>query len=478
MTGLRSPFAPLFALAATALAVPTAARAQGGAAPTRAAVEELIARFDQAFNARRHEALVTLFLPIHREQTERTLERLRLALTGSGRLERHSELADSWTMGRHAIALVRATTACTTTKTEAREATLVAVREVGGALRIALTVDVDPGMLAMLPRERDAAPRGLLHCPACNYRIEAGEEWLTVPSRSQRVGCFESLSFWSLDHDLTVMVSVHLARAPEPAEQWLARLGVELGAGEHSAPQAWLPPRYAALEPRPTVLGGARATFSRPGDEQIVEASLATFGRVAWLFVARGSGAQCEAQRASLEELYGGFALDDLGLPAERLAASIEDHHLGARVHGADFEHAASGVRFHGPEGFSPTLASGFAAFDAAWTCPDGRSTLRLRGLRPPEGLAHWSSAAADAMLARTFARAELSPILDSGWQDGHSGFAKERRLGLRDAEGKLLRLLRVGLDEDLCVVLEVRTNGSLDAERGREVLERLSRRR
>lgn len=470
---------PLGAFTAAALALCPSSRTQDhAAAPSRAAVESLVARFDAAFNARALDELVALFVPVHPEQTERTLDRLRKALGGTERLERTSQVAEAWPMGRHAIALVRATTLCAATQGRADEAVLVAAREVDGALRIALAVEVDPGVLAMLPRGTDERPRGTLHCPACNYRIEAGDDWLAVPARSQRVGCYESLSFWSLERDLVVMVSVHLARVPEPAIDWLLRLGRELGTPSEAAPTPWLPPRYAALDPATRTLAGARARFVEPLGERVLEVSLLTFGRVAWLFVARGSASDCESQRSSLETLYAGFALDDVDLAPDKLAASIERHHFGTRCDGGCFAHAESGVRFDAPSGFAPLQAGGFARFDVAWDCPEGRATLRLRGLAPPEGLAHWSAPAADAMLARTFQRGALTIAADSGWTDGQVGFARERRIELRDAAGELVRILRVTLDDDLCVVLEARTTGALDATHARDCLGKLRRER
>lgn len=462
--------------------------AQDPAALTARDAQALVTRFDNAFTAGDEKAVFELFRMVHREQGARVEERLRTALRGKTALVRKSKVQRSWTLGEHLIALVQSTTSCPQSAQAVDETQLVALRRIDGTPRVTLAVEVDPDFLAAIPESTDPShPKSIVHCPPCNYAIDAGDEWLMVPSAGQRVGCYESMSFWALEQDLTVMLSIHLARLADDPARSLAALAGELGDGAaDSGVQAWIPPRYAAA-PRPQALSGATTRFdllrsagaSEGSCADAVETWLASYGRVSYLFVARGPAVVLDDHRDAIDRLLGSFRLDDPGIAVDVLAARIEHDHLGCRCEAARFTHAASGVRFTAPEGFDVSVAGSFADFDASWCCSAGRPTFRLRGLPPPQGLKAWSAPLVDRMLADTFVRGRLKTTADTGWIAGKSGFGKERTVELAGAaDGHPKRIVRVGLDDDLCVVLEVDTTRNLKLAAARAALSGLRRER
>ena len=465
-------------------AVAQKAVTQKVAVPERAEAETLVRSFDEAFNRRDLDAALTCFAFVHRRPAQAVEKRIRAALSGPSRLERHSEITRTWTANRHLVALVHSTVTCTSSKTSVVEDDLAVFTHAGSELRVTLLAEVDAAHLAaMSAGADDRRPLSLFHCAPCNYRIDAGGAWLPVPDVAQRTGCYESMTFWSLDHDLQVTLSIHLARAAVDPLTGLRELdnGTGTGTAEHDAreplPEKWTPASISADPSCPTAPRGAHLGVRATDDDEDVETWLLTFGRVSYLFVARGSRHAFAQGRTAIDELLRSFALDDPAADPQVVAQAIERAHLAVDYAGAEFAHRRTGVHFSAPTEFTVQVQGGATLFDASWSCPLGRPTFRLRGFPPPQGMAAWTLAAASRMLDATIGRSRLLAKDDSGWTRSTAGFAQERRIELA-VDGDVRRVLRIGFDQDVMVVLEADTTGALDLEHARTALQALGRTR
>ena len=453
--------------------------------PSRDAVAQLVRELDRAFSDGDAERYLAPFDPVHAVMHARFAARVREVLSSGVPLVRRSAVERFWHLGGHGIALIVAETSAPglSDREPVQENSVWALRDESGQLRIVLAADVSASALAVLPREDlPLQPEQQIRCDACNYTIRASDDWLMVPNCSQRLGCLESFSFYSLSLDLAADLSVHVAHAESgqsPAAQ--LRRFVKRGEGVDSADVAiepWLPPMYAAGN-RPMYLDGARCVLEdhpNPGDR--AELHLATYGRLSYLITVRGSAAHIDANRPAVRSLLQSFALDDPRLEPAVLVERIAGERQGGSFDGPVYENHKTGVRFAGPAGWATRLDASFCAFDVAWAKPDGTASLRLTALLPSQGIEHWTERAADAALRAAWSKAGVEIVDAGGWRDGERGFAKLRLVEARSSgsAGAARSLMKVGFDRDLLVLLELSANDAATAAGLRALLDGLSR--
>ncbi|MGE0144712.1 MAG: hypothetical protein AB7I19_14380 [Planctomycetota bacterium] len=461
--------------------------------PTAAQVSDLIERFDAAFNARDLPAIDRLCTGMYPSSRDSLRTRLEHAFRGAATLHRRTKLVDSTVRREYRIARVEASTRCDVQQQSATESLILLVapatdRTPGSAsalprLVLAIAVDAahlagcDPATTTALP----TSPSFAATCRACNYRLEADSDWLLVPEPAATAGSYEALTCWSLDRDVAMTLSLHLARRAEPAAAVLQGFLDSSRIDGTPLIEAWLPPSLRPTAPdlaAPAALDGARARM--PLDElgRRAEIGFLSHGRVGYLFTTRGAESDVEALGPSIDRLFAGFRLLDATRDPESIATAIESQHFTARVEGGNFHDVPSGVRFEAPAGFLARLAGGFARFDAAWCCPLENPTFRLRGLGPPAGMSTWSRAAADRLLQSSFGRSGLRAETTLPWTGPRDGFEQVAQLRLTDAAGKVVRLVRVALWTDLCVVLEADTTLAIGERAASMALSTLRRER
>ncbi|MBK8976878.1 MAG: hypothetical protein IPM29_13245 [Planctomycetes bacterium] len=442
------------------LAVPLASQTP----PSLAEVRALLGRLDAAFESCDLPAYEACFAPVHVDRHTAHLDRIARVLRTGVRLQRHSEALDGWELGPHRIALVR-----TTTRSRARadrpalvEHALVAARSLAAGVRAELLVEVDERFLGALTAASALQPKSLLRCHACNYRIDGGTDWLTVPNCKERVGCLESLSFYALDTDVAVDLTVHLARGtamPEPT----ALLG-ELARDVLHAPALdlqvapWVPPMYVEAPDCPQQLRGAQSVVEDGDGDRRTELAIAVYGRLGYLFVVRGRTAAVLARREQIDALLASFTLLDPDLDAAELEARILTERLGGSIDGSRYVNERFRLTLTGVPGWDPTLSAAHDAFDVVWRCPQHFGLVRAQAFTPPRGLPAWTQADAEPMLQRALHGDGVQVLEDGGWTDDTAGSGFAWRRALRIQRGEPARLpadLRLYLDGDLLLVVE-----------------------
>lgn len=438
--------------------------------PCADAVVELARSLDAAFEDGDAVRYLEAFEPLHAQLRKNLEHRIRRVLGSGADLRRQTEVHRHWRLGEHTIALVE-----TETRNTARpdlgpvqEHAIWALRGPDAAPRIELAVEVDAAHLEAVPDSADPLqPKREFRCRACNYSIDAGDSWLMVPTRASRIGALESLSFFSLRHDLAVDLSIHLAdgeRVPTPAEMLADLVELVLGPDVDVAIDPWLPPMYTR-DNRPTYLEGARCAVDAEGER--CELHVASYGRLGYFTVVHGPSAVIERNRAEIDALLRSFALDDPALEPEQVILRITQERQGGLLEGHVYTNSRHGVRFEGPHGFRARMAASLYAFEVRWSRADGAVSVHLKGLAPPDGMPRWSPDAAERALRLACDRGEYEVVDDGGWIDGRQGFARERRLRTRrDVDGVRESVaVRLALAPDLLVVVEAHATTDSEAE-------------
>lgn len=433
------------------------------APPAEDAAIELARRLDEAFAKGDRAGYLAHFHALHTVLHALLTRRLTDVFAAHADLDRHSEIKGYWRLGRHAIVHV----ASTTTDTErpdagaVREDALWALRNASSEPVVVLSVEIDPNTLdAMQDPDDPLRPKHQLRCYACNYSIHAGEDWLMVPNCGARTGCLESFSFYSLEHDLSASLTIHLdaghaALKPQAVLLELVERNVDVPV-DGVRVESWLPPSYDDQN-RPRHLEGARCVLvDVPYPGWRTEAHLATYGRLAYLFVVRGRVEAVEAEREAVRRLMESFVLDDPSLDPEEVALRITKERQGGWLEGQVYTNERYGVRFTGPPEWTGRTAAGQYAFDVTWRRPDGHAFVRLKALAVPVGAVGWTKEMVESVARNACAGEHLTLRSPAGWIEGNSGFAHERHLTGTDARGRAV-VLRLSFDEDLFAIVEAR---------------------
>ena len=454
--------------------------------PTRPDVTALFARLDDAFERGDADAFLAAFDPVHPTLHARFATRIRQVLSLRVSFERASELQRHWQLGPHGVSLV-----ATTTRLAARQdlppvrehALAVTRRTADESTAITLYVDVDESVLAQLPdADQPLTPKHAIRCSTCNYEIDAGQDWLMVPNAKQSSGCLESLTFFALDVDLSVELSIHLDRAPDPAPPAvrLVTLCRDRTGDADAAPstEPWIPPAYTlGVTGPPPLLDGARCTIDEDGTPH-AELFLAVFGRVGYLFAVRGSAVTAERRSAAIGRLLDSFMLLDPELSPDTIAARITGDRQGGDLVDGGYVNRRFGVRCDAPGAWQPRLAAAHYAFDVVFSCPADHGHMRVKGMEPPRGMERWTRAAADRMVRSTLERAGLRVVEDSGWQGAADGFDAQREIVARRGDADPRYALRLGFAPDLLVLAEADANTAHGLRLAREAFGSLRRER
>jgi len=332
---------------------------------------------------------------------------------------------------------------------------------------LALRSDGDGGWLPVLEVETTPADGGVLRdpfrCPPCNYEIGGVDGWLGVPLRGDRANALEAVSFYRLDHDVVVDVSVQA----DAAERDPAAVATELAAAmQHLEPSAakgaaapWLPPAHAGKPP--PGLRGARLVIERSlGPEVVIH--VAAFGGLQHLLLVRGrDNAQPTVQHA-VAALLASYRLLEPDADRAHAAAAALHHHTGGELHGSAYTNHRFQVACGGEPGWTAQQRTGGSAFRVVWTSPAG-SRFWLTGYPVPPGMNRWCRATADRWLAELCAQLALDVVEDApgceAWDvDPSCGTASRlAKAQRRDAADRAAppRWVRLLLDDDLLLVLD-----------------------
>ncbi len=472
-------FASGSALAVLGLACPSVAQT----VPAATAVETLLAEMDRCFGRRDLDGFLACFQPVHVERHARFAQRLEQVFAFGVELTRASAVQSDWVLGSHRVSLVRAETRSARDPDRdplVEHALMASQRTQAGETRATAWIEVDAAILGVLAAGGTGGePPHTLRCHACNYHIDAGDDWLMVPNVKDRIGCLESLSFYSLDTDLVADLTIHLARAQTapPARRWLRDIAMAQCRDvdpEMLPIERWTPPAYGPDMPAPALLDGARCEVPAGVPGQGASVYLAVYGRLGYLISVHGRKAALE-QRVSeevgstVDRLLTSFTLLDSDLDPTQLEVRILEERMGSNLDGVAFTNSRFDLSFPGIDGWDTRLDAGAYAFDATWSCPRQSGRFRLRGLEPPRGYSRWTPEAADMVLAPMLRELELFEARTrSEWirmpdEPKSDGF--RWRLDLENHDGKRAgarhHALTVRLAEDLMVVTDAESDSA-----------------
>lgn len=426
----------------------------------RDVVAELVARLDRDFNRRDADAYLANFEPGNRHLFKTLDQRTRLLLGGAVRLHRATTIQEVTTLGDRRVALVKSVTGAADGSSEislAEYAYLVCKVRDDAAIGTFM-VEVDNTLL-------NDAPENSFKCPACNYEVAGDASWLAVPHRRDRTGCMEAISFYSLESDLSLDVSVFLDAEASPADSAL-RAYVEIVAADRDVEvprdlriSSWVPPRHG-VDP-PEGLDGAKTDLQLPGD-QPTRLHLLTLGTLRYLLVLRGH----EIDTAQAGEIVDSFRLLDPDASLEILQARPVAAHAGGSFDGDTYDNSIYGVTLTGPEGWTHSMAAFGCLFEVTFRCPEGRGKLWVTAYGPQPGLSSWHSRVAESWMENYFEQKGMEILAPGAWREDASGF---QLLDLqtrppRSSEVLQPRMIRLAMAEDLLLVLH--GYGDEDADR------------
>jgi hypothetical protein len=413
-----------------------------------------VERLDRAFNAGDLNGYLGAFKPLHSRGQNLLAQRIGPILAGKT-VTRDSEMISLRQVSNRSIALVRSkirrTGAATDLKSE-ETFFLICGHESAQAVPL-FQVEVDERELDIIEEQEEP---GVFNCLACNYRIQAKQDWLLVPHSNLRVGCIESISFYSLFHDLCIDLSVHVQEDASPPKELLAKLTADEDASD---PRSWLPPAYGPgkMDP-PAGLSGAQVDVDH-GDGHCSLLRLAAYGPIQYLMAVRGPAEVVSKRMSEIEEVLSSFQLIDPIFSPGHLPDPNRPTHLEGRLEGS--EYVGEQVSFSGPAGWQGSRSPDWSQFQITFNCPDSDAYIRFQGMPPPKGTISWTQEAADLLLSSSIADSGMRILEDGGWQDGSdlamSGWTEVRDIQVAGnlGSGTEQRTLRLALDSEVLVLIE-----------------------
>ncbi len=438
--------------------VASAASELAAAPPSEATVGRILEGLDKAFNAGDLAAYMALFRPLHGEALKLLARRLRPLLSGeppmSQSLTRRSKIVSFRQVGDRSIALVSSEIRSgSEEKINSREAAFLVCSRFGNASYALFQVEVDAKHLQSLLQQEEP---GVFNCLACNYRIQARQDWLLVPHNNLRVGCLESISFYSLYYDLSIDLSVHVQENVNPAADTLTELSYGEVASEVSD---WLPPAYGpGRMPAPVGLEGAQVDVQH-ADGRCSLLRLAVYGPIKYLMAVEGPAQTVQDRMPEIENVLSSFELIDPIFSPGYVPTGDRPSHLIGKLEGADFVDDL--VQFSGPSGWKGSRSPDWHRFQITYHCPDSEAYMRYQGMQPPQGTEAWTQDAADMMLSSSLKSSGMRILADDGWQEGRelamAGWPEVRRVEVAgEIAGKdARRSLRLALDAEILVLVE-----------------------
>jgi hypothetical protein len=429
-------------LAVAGLAMPCLTGLVAQTTPDAATIRRLVDRLDTAFTAGDRDAYLAAFRPTHDGLHQALDARLRRVLTGRGRLVRETEVLRTVPQPPFAIAHVQSRTRA------AGETPLGAGDVVEDMLLVVGTVGEQPFARLQVPVAAnllDHVVDGAFRCEACNYSVGKRTDWLAVPMESARTGCFESVTFFALDGDLRLEVSIHLRDHPSPAAESLlamlagstdprrdvtnatnptiAKSRIAESRIPSSAVRPWVPACFATTG-LPDEFSAATATLTDDAGG-VAHLHLLVTGRLAYLLAIGGRRADYERMAAAAAEQLDSFRLLE---PAcqDDVARVLATHGHGVKLDGVRAKCDRLGIAFDGPAGWTPRLEVGPFRCRVVYEHPSAGS-LRVTAYEPPPGTKHWTRPSADSLIAQFRAKHGGPERKMSPWVAHATPFAHDR---------------------------------------------------
>ncbi len=418
--------------------------------PTKAAAKKFVQRYDRALESGEIGQLDSLFTPLHERAHAARRDWLSTALR-SAAWDVTSKIADFGTIDELGLALLETTFRPRVEKKKLDDDDAIVTNHYlvfrmseDGPVGI-LDAEVDTTHLAKMPLTERAD--GKLGCRACNYVIRADQDWLVVPHKPEQVGCLESISFYSLQHGLSMDISVHIDRKGPDPRAALTRLlrGKTTPEQRVGEIHEWIPPMHRDETPRG--MSGVCAKVDDP-DDWTSALHVTAFGPVLYLFAVQGNGKALTEHRASIDEVLGSFMLRETDLGKVRNTLRPIARHTGGSLKGAIYSNPKVGVTFAGPTGWESKLRCGGHLFHVTYSCPTDEGKLSVRAMAPPPGKRRWTIRSATWSIDYAIHRYDLVVDDDSGWERNDAGEFVRELSTHRKSDG-LVRTFRGVLDPE-----------------------------
>lgn len=377
-----------------------------------ATVRDLLKRMDQAFNQGRFQAYADLLAPgLHPSLRAEHLAEIRQLLELDKVPRMQSQLLRVKRQGPHGAALISRTLG--EGRLQMQVDAYLGLQHHEGQLRGLFYVPVDAKAAKLHCRSEAYS------CPACNYSISHGPDWLSVPQSARRTGCMEGHKLVSFRHDLVVETAVHIAQRAHPAARALEHIlrtcrSLDLSRSARTSPQPWKRPDLAGKR-----LSTAWAR-TQSADAREAWLHLVCHGRMQYLLVARGPA--LARAREDLDKLLAGFRLLEPGGDPDQLAAHALRIHTGGWLDQDNrYHNAKHKLGLQGPQGWKGVEMARDSLFELHFEHPAGKGSLHVRGLAPD--FKAWGEGCCDHF------RDRLEKQLDAGWSkfepwcDGVKGF-------------------------------------------------------
>ncbi len=280
------------------------------------------------------------------------------------------------------------------------EHSYLAFRTDAGTPLALLHVDVDAAM-------RDGITNGFtgaFRCPACNYTIGSPtSDWLVVPSPRAISGCTEMVSFYPLDDDLRLSITVARNPGSLDAQSLLQQL-------LHDETPAQ-PPRPWPLPAALAAVGGARgasAQLDRTSQRTTLYCITHPAGKraapsaeIAYLLTVDGDPDAHRRRATEIQLWLASFRLLDPEIPADEVGRRAAAAHSGGAVRGQGAYHNERyGLHCRGPAEFHAYGAADVGLCHVSYVCPDDTGTIGITAYSRTAATLDGERAAIEASLA------------------------------------------------------------------------------
>lgn len=441
---MPSPRARTPAAAAITVLLAAACQREGPALVDALAAQRLLARLDDACNARDYAGYADHFEPGNRCLHDSHLAYMRQLLVPERTFHRHSTLTSHLERDGRGVALVHVDyrhQQHAPTSTAAWDGYLVLRPTTGPLPKVQFAVPVDPMLIGMVDGPQ-------FRCDACNYSVGAPGPWLVVPIPRQQTGCMEDVAFYDLQNDLQVTTSVWIGERAHAATD---ALRVLLACRDASAQIEPWPAAHASLSSPHLTTAQCRFTQA----DRVTTLRLVVHGRVHYLLTVDGTAAALAERSRQVTQLIDSFRLLDDRSPEATQRGSAEAH-LGAHVDTDNVFSHRSGVTFRGPPAWRPELEHGPNEFEIGFHCPEQRGTLWASAVAIGGGAGTQRRRHADLIIDRSLEGRGLAATTDSGWQIWTGApHAAQRRQLVCGTDATRQHAVRAILTDKLLIVFE-----------------------
>ncbi len=378
-----------------------------GQAQNKDQAQQFLQQLDACFNADDLEAYLQNFQPVHDSLHERFRRRMAMVLGQDLGLQRESKIQDYFQQDGKGIVLVQSTTSCGTPNAQPHvEHAYLALGQAKDQVRALFYIETNPGGQRHIED-------GVFRCKACNYQIGTPNKWLVVPFHPEGSGCMESVAFLSLQHNLSLQVSVHLSLGEEAARSVLQQY-LQGQKGLQSAKAAKIKDWDLAKSRGAT---GAQSQITLADGDQL-QFYLLVHGAARYFFTLQGSAKAIQSQQMQWHALLNSFMFLEEISPQTLHQRALKAHTGGGSFQEQTYLNPTYKIQVEGPATWGKTLqAGGSYAFLLTYQHPTGPCYMKVRAMPPPTGFTRWTQAMADEMLEGCCSSLNLQSGTDSGWQ-------------------------------------------------------------